>query len=150
MKKNNRYILIIFGIFFFIVGCSISDSEQTATNSSVVENHPNKDSELALLMRKMYADTDSIKQLIVNNEGNISKEYIEILEKIHTAIPTDSNVKTPEFSAYTELMLNEANALFSNETNKKEGFNNLVNRCVECHQSFCPGPIKKINKLKIN
>jgi len=71
MKKNNRYISIpsrlsgaigIFGIFFFIVGCSTNDSEQTATNSSVVENHPNKDSELALLMRKMYAETDSIKQ----------------------------------------------------------------------------------------
>jgi hypothetical protein len=160
MKKNNRYIPIpsrllsgaigIFGIFFFIVGCSTNDSEQTATNSSVVENHPNKDSELALLMRKMHADADSIKQLIVTNEGTISKEYIAALEKIHTAIPTDANVKTPEFKAYTELMVNEANALFSNEQNKKEGFNNLVDKCVQCHQSFCPGPIKKINKLRIN
>ena len=101
-------------------------------------------------MRKMYNDADSIKQLIVNNEGNISKEYIEALERIHTATPTDADVKTPEFKAYTELMINEANTLFSNPENKKEGFNNLVNKCVECHQSFCPGPIKKINKLRIN
>jgi len=103
-----------------------------------------------LLMRKMYAETDSIKQLIITNEGIISKEYIASLEKIHTAIPTDANVKTPKFKAYTELMVNEANALFSNEQNKKEGFNNLVDKCVQCHQSFCPGPIKKINKLRIN
>lgn len=155
MKNKNKYIPIpiiieIFGIFFLIVGCSINDSEQNTANNSAVENHPNKDSELALLMRKIFTDADSIKQLIVNDKGTISKEYIEVLERIHTAIPTDANVKTSEFKAYTELMVNEANALFSNEQNKKEGFNNLVDKCVLCHQSFCPGPIKKINKLRIN
>lgn len=153
---KNRYIPIaigIFGIFFFIISCADTTTEQAINEEvtiEVVDNHPNKDSELALLMRKMYNDADSIKQLIVNDEGNISKEYIEALERIHTATPTDADVKTPEFKAYTELMINEANALSSSEQNKKEGFNNLVNKCVECHQSFCPGPIKKINKLLIN
>ncbi len=149
---KNISIPIIFGIFFLISACSNAEKEQQVKEeiiTEVVDNHPNKDSELALLMRKMYNDADSIKQLIVNDEGNISKEYIDALERIHTATPTDAEVKTPEFKAYTELMVNEANALFSSETNKKEGFNNLVNKCVECHQSFCPGPIKKINKLKI-
>lgn len=151
---KNISIPIIFGIFFLISACSNAEKEQQVneeviTEVEVVDNHPNKDSELALLMRKMYNDADSIKQFIVNDEGNISKEYIDALERIHTATPTDADVKTPEFKAYTELMVNEANALFSSETNKKEGFNNLVNKCVECHQSFCPGPIKKINKLRI-
>ena len=149
---KNISIPIIFGIFFLISACSNAEKEQQVNEeviTEVVDNHPNKDSELALLMRKMYNDADSIKQLIVNDEGNISKEYIDALERIHTATPTDADVKTPEFKAYTELMVNEANVLFSSETNKKEGFNNLVNKCVECHQSFCPGPIKKINKLKI-
>lgn len=146
-------IPIVIGIVFFITSCTDKTSKQTineATTTKTADNHPNDDSELALLMRKMYEDADSIKQLIVNNEGNISKEYIDALERIHTATPTDAGVKTPEFKAYTELMVNEANALFSNEQNKKEGFNRLVNKCVECHQSFCPGPIKKINKLRIN
>ncbi len=149
---KNISIPIIFGIFFLISACSNAEKEQQVNEeviTEVVDNHPNKDSELALLMRKMYNDADSIKQLIVNDEGNISKEYIDALERIHTATPTDADVKTPEFKAYTELMVNEANALFSSETNKKEGFNNLVNKCVECHQSFCPGPIKKIKKLEI-
>ena len=137
-----------------LIACNNNVSEDAVqetneTKSTAVDDHPNEDSELALLMRKMYHDADSIKQLIVNEEGNISQEYIDALERIHTATPTDADVKTPEFSAYTDLMINEANTLFSNETNKKEGFNRLVNRCVECHQSFCPGPIKKINKLKI-
>lgn len=154
MRLNNNYIPIFIGIFFLLIACNNNVSEDAVqetneTKSTVVDDHPNEDSELALLMRKMYHDADSIKQLIVNEEGNISQEYIDALERIHTATPTDADVKTPEFSAYTDLMIHEANTLFSNETNKKEGFNRLVNRCVECHQSFCPGPIKKINKLKI-
>ena len=154
MRLNNYYIPIFIGIFFLLIACNNNVSEDAVqeineTKSTAVDDHPNEDSELALLMRKMYHDADSIKQLIVNEEGNISQEYIDALERIHTATPTDADVKTPEFSAYTDLMINEANTLFSNETNKKQGFNRLVNRCVECHQSFCPGPIKKINKLKI-
>lgn len=156
MKDMNikiKLIPIFFGIFsLLLIACNNQAEEEQCEKKEVEASaiNPNGDSELALLMRKMYNDADSIKKLITNNEGNITKEYIIELERIHTAIPTDPDVKTPEFKAYTKLMIEEANALFSNETNRAEGFNNLVNRCVECHQSFCPGPIKKIRKLTIN
>ncbi|MEJ6735861.1 MAG: hypothetical protein QNK84_02315 [Flavobacteriales bacterium] len=48
----------------------------------VSSNAPNKDSELALLMRKMYLDADSIKQLIVNNTATISDGFIAELETV--------------------------------------------------------------------
>ena len=153
MNIKIKLIPIFFGIFSLLfIACNNNSSEEQCETKEVEISavNPNGDSELALLMRKMYNDADSIKKLITNNEGNITKEYITELERIHTATPTDAEVKTPEFEAYTKLMIDEANALFSNETNKTEGFNNLVNRCVECHQSFCPGPIKKIRKLTIN
>lgn len=156
MKAMNikiKLIPIFFGIFSLLfIACNSNSTEKQCDTKEVEVSavNPNGDSELALLMRKMYNDADSIKKLITNNEGNITQEYITELERIHTAIPTDPEVKTPEFEAFTKLMVEEANALFSNETNKAEGFNNLVNRCVDCHQSFCPGPIKKIRKLTIN
>lgn len=162
MKDMNIKILIpiFIGIFSLLFSscknecdkeesCS-KDKKECAKDVEVSPINPNGDSELALLMRKMYDDADAIKTLITNNEGNITQEYITELERIHTATPTDANVKTPEFEAYTKLMIEQANNLFSSETNRAEGFNNLVNRCVECHQSFCPGPIKKIKKLTIN
>lgn len=153
MSIKIKLIPIVFGIFSLLfIACNSNTTEENCETKEVEVSpiNPNGDSELALLMRKMYNDADSIKQLITNNEGNITQEYIVELERIHTATPTDAEVKTPEFEAYTKLMIEEANALFSNETNKAEGFNNLVNRCVDCHQSFCPGPIKKIRKLTIN
>ena len=155
MKNMNIKILIpsCVGIFLLLLfSCKNEEKKAEATCSADVKVspiNPNGDSELALLMRKMYADADSIKKLITNNEGNSTKEYIDELERIHTAIPTDKKVKTPEFEAYTKLMVNEANALFSNEANKAEGFNSLVNRCIDCHKSFCPGPIDKIKKLSL-
>jgi hypothetical protein len=153
MKRTNFIIPIFIGIFSFLfIACGNEVKQEVITDASLVEvseTNPNGDSELALLMRKMFEDGEDIKKLITNNEGNITEEYIAELEKIHTAIPTDANVKTPEFEAYTKLMIQEANLLFSNDSNRVQGFNNLVNRCIECHQSFCPGPIKRIKKLTI-
>lgn len=115
----------------------------------VLDNAPNKDSELALLMRKMYLDADSIKQLIVNEEGTISDAFIAELEAVHTAIPTDPEVKTVEFDAFNRSLIIQAKALKVTDGNKAEAFNKLVARCIDCHQSFCPGPIKRIKKLRI-
>lgn len=160
--KHTKFIIPIFiGIFsFFLFSCNNEncekencDKEKSSCSTDEVEVseiNPNGDSELALLMRKMFEEGEDIKKLITNNEGNITEEYIAELERIHTATPTDADVKTPEFEAYTNLMIDEANLLFSNDSNRVQGFNNLVNRCINCHQSFCPGPIKRIKKLTIN
>jgi hypothetical protein len=153
--KHTKYLIPIFiGIFSFLfIACESEVKQQEvitdASQVEVSETNPNGDSELALLMRKMFEEGEDIKKLITNNEGNITEEYIAELERIHTATPTDADVKTPEFEAYTKLMIDEANLLFSNDSNRVQGFNNLVNRCINCHQSFCPGPIKRIKKLII-
>jgi len=59
-------------------------------------------------------------------------------------------VKTPEFKAFNELLINQAKVLQEDSANRVEGFNQFVNRCIDCHQSFCPGPIKRIKKLIIS
>ena len=116
----------------------------------VSNNAPNKDSELALLMRKMYLDADSIKQLIVTQTGTISDDFIVELENVHTAKATDPEVKTAQFDAFNKSLIIQAKAIQDNPENQVEEFNQLVNRCIDCHQSFCPGPIRRIKKLKIN
>lgn len=153
--KNNLFKIVL-GCFLasFFIACADENERQLeksccAEEVEVSAINPNGDSELALLMRQLFYDADSLKQLIVNNEGNVSDEFIAELERIHSAIPTDPEVKTPEFKAYNDLMINEAKALQKNTENKSEAFNQFVNRCIDCHQVVCPGPIKRINKLKI-
>ncbi|MGB0888627.1 MAG: hypothetical protein ACPGSL_10925, partial [Vicingaceae bacterium] len=72
-----------------ILGCFLAslffacNSEPTTSTKTVVkrvvketESAPNKDSELALLMRQLYLDSDSIKELIISKKGTISDAYI--------------------------------------------------------------------------
>ncbi|MBL4668632.1 MAG: hypothetical protein JKY30_05160 [Flavobacteriales bacterium] len=123
---------------FFACNSETSNKNEEASceKKVVTDNTPNDDSELALLMRKLYLDADSIKQLIVNKEGTISDEFITELETVHSAIPTDPDVKTPEFKAFNELLINQAKVLQEDSANRVEGFNQFVNRCIDCHQSF--------------
>ena len=153
MKSNFKIIIIGCFLASFFFACSSDEPQAKEEGSCAAETvpviNPNGDSELALLMRQMYLDADSIKQLIVNDEGTISDEFIAELEQVHLAIPTDATVKTPEFKAFNELLINQAKALKESSENQIDGFNQLVNRCLDCHQSFCPGPMVRIKKLKI-
>ena len=137
----------IASLFF---ACANNEQEEAVcAEPKISAINPNGDSELALLMRQLYIDADSIKQLIINKEGTVSDEFISEIERAHSAIPTDPNVKTPEFKAFNELLINQAKALQESTKDRVEGFNQLVNRCLDCHQSFCPGPMVKIKKLTI-
>ena len=133
----------------FFTSCSDSVEEEICVQPVASSINPNGDSELALLMRQMYFDADTIKQLIIKNEGNVTDEFIATLEKVHAANPTDPTVKTPEFEAFNKLLISQAKATQADGNDKMSGFNALVARCIDCHQSFCPGPIVRIKKLEI-
>jgi len=134
----------------FFMSCTGSENAGvTSKEQDIIINNPTIDSELTLLMRKMYDDADSIKQSIKNNTGNITEEFIAELELVHTATPSDRKLNNPAFTAFNELLVTEAKALKNQKEGKVEGFNRLVNKCIDCHKTFCPGPMIKIKKLKI-
>lgn len=116
----------------------------------VSEVNPNGDSELALLMRKLFDDADSLRLAIQAGTGNISQEYIEAIEQCHTATPTDPDVKSVDYHAFTNLLVMEAVELMNAEDNRVGHFNSMVGKCIDCHNTVCPGPIKRIKKLYIN
>lgn len=150
----NKSILIIITIgclwvpfFMSCVGSKIEDIDSVIVDVTV--NNPNEDSELTLLMHQVYEDADSIKSAIKEGTGSITEEFIEELEYVHKAIPSDPKLSNSIFTAFNELIIIEAKALQTTTINKTEGFNKLVNRCIDCHKIFCPGPIPRIKKLKI-
>lgn len=134
----------------FFISCSSPQKETVDSKIVVVTvDNPNEDSELTLLMRKMYDEADSIKTKIKAGTGNVTEAFIDELEYVHEATPSDPKLSNPVFAAFNDLIITEAKTLQSNTANKKEGFNKLVNRCIDCHKTFCPGPIPRIKKLKI-
>lgn len=141
--------------FFFSCSESNPQTEKSevkqisSADVEVSEINPNGDSELALLMRDMFDNAEGIKQDIISGEGTISKDYIRELARMHTAEPTDEGVQNEEFIAFGNLLIVQANILHETKEGQAAAFNSLVDRCIDCHHSFCPGPIKKITKLKI-
>lgn len=110
--------------------------------------NPNGDSELALLMRMMNDSTASVKELVM--QGKLPEKFPEAFLKIHTATPTDPTVKTEEFEAFADSYVEGLKQLYQSSPSELEtNYNSLVQRCINCHESVCPGPIKAINKLKI-
>ncbi len=134
-----------------IGGCIIASSffscqNQEKQTKSTTTNFPNKDSELALLMRELFDNTEQIKEQIKNNE---TPNFITKLNKLHTAIPTDSNVREDGlYTAFADDFINAVEA-FTVAENKEENYNIMVQKCLACHQQICPGPVKKIKKLRI-
>jgi len=108
--------------------------------------NPNGDSELALLMRDMFEESDSLKQLVISGkELSGLKKY----QDIHSAIPTDPTVTGPIFEAFAEAYIESIKALEKSDSSSVFKFNHMVDQCMNCHTEFCPGPKKRIKQLYI-
>lgn len=106
-------------------------------------------SELALTMRLMYDQLiltrDSIK------EGHtVSRKLLDRFKTIHSDIPTEADKIDETYHAMADMFLASYEQFEVDTTNQIEVYNNMITNCIACHQNKCPGPVKAINKLKIN
>lgn len=108
--------------------------------------NPNGDSELALLMRDMFTESDSLRQLVANGQ---QLSGLRKYQEIHAAIPTDSTVKGPVFDAFAVAYIEAIRNLETQDSSTVFNFNRMVDQCMNCHTEFCPGPKKRIQKLYI-
>jgi cytochrome c556 len=144
-------------LFFVLFAANCSDSaekknaEKTTADSlasCAKPLNPNGDSELAMLMREMMTSASNLKEMV--KQGNLPEKFPEEFLKIHTAQPTDSETKKASFEAFADNYISNLQALYkSPKEDLTKNYNALVNSCASCHSQHCPGPLKAINKLKI-
>ncbi|KOY87109.1 hypothetical protein AD998_14015 [bacterium 336/3] len=111
--------------------------------------YPNGGSELSVLMREMYDDSEMIKKAVL--EGKLPPDFREKFRYLHAATPTDKDTKTEAYPDMAKAFEDNLNRLYEEKDEKKriKQFDIVIQNCVACHQSHCPGPIKKIKKLNI-
>lgn len=110
--------------------------------------NPNGDSELAVLMREMMSSAGNLKEMV--KQGNLPEKFPEEFLKIHTAKPTDSDTKKASFDGFANNYISNLHALYSSpKEDLTQNYNAVINACASCHSQHCPGPLKAINKLKI-
>ncbi|RMG83293.1 MAG: hypothetical protein D6707_01315 [Bacteroidetes bacterium] len=139
-------------IRFFVFTCSLSflascNNKPSPPPEKEKNAETTKNSELALLMRKIKRDFFIFHDSLKNGKPINVDSLIAVYEQIKTATPTDSTVKEPAFYAFSEVFINRLKMLDTARANPSEIFNASIDACMDCHTAYCPGPKKVIKKL---
>jgi hypothetical protein len=150
-NRKTGFFLLVLAVLFFQCQEPVkekAESVKSGASCSVKKPlNPNGDSELALLMRDMYNTSDSLR--IEVERGRITSKFPQRFHEMHSALATDPSVKNKTFSILAADYLKGLKVLYSSSQEKlKSNYNESVQKCISCHENFCPGPIQKITKLK--
>lgn len=106
--------------------------------------------ELALLMRQMLEEYGEAKKDL--EQGKIPSKKITYVDEIMTAEPTDPADINDLYKALGAPFIAQAKAYASSPNDLKEQIkmhNLTIKSCINCHKSFCGGPIQAIKKLYV-
>lgn len=103
---------------------------------------------MAAAMRAMLQQAEAMRSYVISGSvGNNAKPAWSPMP-FEQQTPTDSNIITGDFLRRAAAY-HRAFDLVGREPTP-DHFNALVAQCVQCHESNCPGPIKRINRLRID
>ncbi len=142
MKKIGILLLIV----ALVYACA---TEQAPKEVPAMAMKMTKPSELALLMKEIHKDAKGWRTDLLS--GMLHKERVEIYNKLASSKPTKANVEGPAFLAFSANYQKALDGFTDAQSLDlaKGAYNNLVTACVQCHQSYCTGPIPTIEKLYI-
>ncbi|MBS1764729.1 MAG: hypothetical protein JSS90_07180 [Bacteroidetes bacterium] len=144
---NKILAVFVVGIFVSIASYNYKCEWSNVALADTTDINPNKSSELSLLMRKMYDHAAEARKAIASDK---TVSYPKTFLNINTAVPTDDHTKNEYFETFADLYLQSLDTYEkSGAENRVKSYNNIVNACLACHSSHCPGPVPKIKKLII-
>ena len=124
-----------------------SPSKQDSFLNDAPIKDPNNPKPMALAMRAMVASADSIKSMILKGESPDSNDFPFI--RFFLAEPTDPQVLEPRFFENARLFQQSYKSLFRQKGNEAVYYNAMIGMCINCHQYYCNGPLRRIRKLRI-
>ena len=149
-----RKLFVLAALFALAVACS-NETPAAKTDSAASCKkplNPNGDSELALLMRKLAGWNESTKALLEKG-GPLTEEQLtppSDYNTIFTAKKTDPSIDQELFNSMARHYVSQVEQFRTSGTDRAtqvKNFNSMVNACVSCHENFCGGPLKRINKM---
>ena len=146
---------VLFSIALLIFLCSVfiaCEQEKTwreENSEELARLYPNESSELAWVMREISAKTELVKSQVENGEE--VDNIIDVFKQVHDAKATKPEVKTEAFANMASSFVDSFDRLLeSQEGDRIKAYNMMIQNCVVCHTTYCPGPLVRIEKLKID
>lgn len=105
-------------------------------------------SELAQLMRDMTAFADSTKARLGRGEDLLP--YPADFSRMTTATPTPGMVDHRTYDPFAFAYLKQLDSLYKvPAAGRGQAYDELIQYCAACHGQVCPGPLVRINKLRM-
>ena len=146
------YFILILLAFASCINNSKSDKQKadsTAKNTSCAKpiKDPNNPKPMALLMRFMADNADSMRAQLLRGERLDESHYPFM--KFYLVEPTDTSVLKMQFFENARLFQQAYLAMLKSSSNQKQLYNVTIGKCVNCHEMYCNGPLKRIKKMFI-
>jgi len=111
--------------------------------------NPNGDSELAILMRDMFDEGMLVKQSVIEGDN---PEMKLVYHHINTATPTEAGKNTTTEYLLFAKAYEASIERFKNATDadRPAAYQNMVDNCMNCHSTVCPGPMVRIKKMYLS
>ena len=134
-------LVVVFLLVCLIYACGKSGEQKTGMYEPT---------ELALLMKKMLKEYGEAKTAL--EQGEIPSERIDYIQGILTAEATDPADINELYKSLGAPFIEQAMryAQTGDDLSEQIKMHNMtVSSCINCHQSFCGGPISAIKKLYV-
>ena len=140
-KNPMKSSLIVVG--FLCV--TLSSCSEEIKNEKSFEYH--EVSEMASLMKQMVHINEQLKKRI--ELGEDLGVFPENFEKILSSKMTKNQEMDDFFKKHAQEFLKTHKAIYENPEQAAYHYNLAIEACIECHREKCPGPVTRIEKLKI-
>ena len=140
MKVKTIVLLLLLLILW---ACGSNEQEKSCETPQI---NPNGESEMALFMRKVAKECEINKANIINS-NNLSWSFNP--DDILNAKMTKGHTMDSVYIVFAEEFISKFNTLKKEKDEPKLFYNAFIQNCISCHQTRCPGPIKRIKKLRI-
>lgn len=143
-----KILAVLISSLLFVVlfaACEQQDQQHTEKHEAKAVVAPAKP--MAMMMRAIYDQSAEMRKWVEAGKPLDSTQF-RFLE-FHQLEPTDSTVLVEVFYKHNQDFKAAFEDLMQAGVADKEKYNTLLTKCVSCHEDFCPGPIKRINKLKL-
>ncbi len=126
------------------VAAAQKDSVEACTQTIKDPNHPKP---MALMMRILAANADSMRHELLRGEKPDSLRFPFV--HFYLVEPTDPAVLEPQFFENARIFKQAYADVFKHTEDQKKYYNIMINGCIKCHESYCSGPLKRIRKFPI-
>lgn len=119
---------------------------ETGEDSTIM--NPNNSKPMALMMRALANTADNIRAQLLADKSVDMSQYPLI--QFWTVEPTDSSVLEPLFFENAKAFEAAYQKLIQEPQYQKENYQAVINTCIQCHSTYCSGPLKRIRKLPLD